>query len=621
MAKNLVIVESPAKCKKIESYLGPDFRVVASMGHFRDLPQKGLGIEMTSMEGDYVISKPDVVARLLQQAKDVDNIYLCTDPDREGEAISWHLREVLPKDKHYLRAKFQEITKKAVTKAIQAPIGLNENLVNAQKARRILDRLVGYKISPALWSVFKGIKSLSAGRVQSVATRLIVDREREIQAFIQETFFRIFSHHSKDGLDFRAELKFLIQKGKCKKFKLNNDQEADALLETLKALEFRVIDVQKKEQKIKQQPPFTTSNLQAKAAHLLKFPPAKTMQVAQKLYEAGHITYHRTDSTAISDDALAELRDWIKAQYGADYLPAKAHHFGNKINSQEAHECIRPTHLESEQPNGLTKDELNLYQLIRKQFISCQMAHGLDALTIIEIQAGEALFEARGRVELFDGFRMINRTEVQEKSDRKEQEESDEKQNLPVLSVGELLVLQKLEKKEQKTKPPQRYTEASLIKKLEKEGIGRPSTYASIVATIESRGYVKLLKRSYHAEELGMRVNDYLVARFPKVLDLAFTRTCESRLDSISTGELKHDDFLRKFWHYLQQQLKNENVNVVTSAKGEDGIKCPRCKKNTILEESPKWPGRYFYCCHNCKCYLEKDQKDQSQSSKWRFGT
>lgn len=619
MSKNLVIVESPAKCKKIESYLGPDFRVVASMGHFRDLPQKGLGIDMDTMEGHYTISKQDVVDRLNNLAKNVESVYLCTDPDREGEAISWHLKEVLPQDKKFLRATFQEITKKAVQKAISNPIYLNDNLVNAQKARRILDRLVGYKISPALWTAFKGEKSLSAGRVQSVATRLIVDREREIEAFVQEVYYRVFSHHEKDNKPFRAELKFLKEGAKKKKFKINDLSDVESLILKLKELIYVVDNVKKKEQKLKPQPPFTTSNLQAKAAHLLKFPPAKTMQVAQKLYEGGHITYHRTDSTTISEEALTNLKEWIKNNYGEEYLPPRAHKFDNKAGSQEAHECIRPTAVDKDQPLGLSNDELNLYRLIRKQFISCQMSFGVDAVTNVTIKADEYLFEAKGRIELFDGFRKLNRTEVQEKSDKKKQEESDEKQVLPNLEKGETLNLKKVEKKEQKTKPPQRYTEASLIKKLEKEGIGRPSTYASIVATIEKRGYVKLLKRSYHAQDLGMRVNDYLVHKFPRVLDLGFTRTCEDRLDSISTGDLQHNEFLKKFWIYLREQLSLQN-SYKPMPKKQDSPKCPKCQKVTKLEESPKWKGRFFYCCHSCKCYLEKTNKPSNSKLEWKCG-
>lgn len=621
MPKNLVIVESPAKCKKIESYLGSDFRVIASMGHFRDLPQKGLGIDMNTMEGQYTISKQDVVERINAQAKNAESIYLCTDPDREGEAISWHIKEVLPREKTYYRAKFQEITKKAVTKAISNPVELNDALVNAQKARRILDRLVGYKISPALWTAFKGEKSLSAGRVQSVATRLIVDREREIAAFVQETFYRIFSFHEKDDKPFKAELKHLLdEKGKKKKFRESKLEVAEKLLETLKDETFIVEKVVKKDQKLKPQPPFTTSNLQAKAAHLLKFPPAKTMSVAQKLYEAGHITYHRTDSTAISEDALKNLRDYIQVQFGEDYLPTRSHKFENKAGSQEAHECIRPTQLENAEPAGMSFDEKNLFQLIRKQFISCQMSHGIDAVTQVHIQAGNGLFEAKGRTEIFDGYRKLNRSEVQEKSEKKKEEESDEKQILPNLEKGEQLELKKLEKKDQKTKPPQRYTEASLIKKLEKEGIGRPSTYASIVATIEKRGYVKLIKRSYHAQDLGMRVNDYLVQKFPRVLDLTFTKTCEDRLDSISTGELRHDDFLKKFWAYLREQL-NRQASDMEMPNLSQKVVCPKCKKNTNIEESPKWKGRYFYCCHSCKSYLECDKSGQKILTKWKFGS
>ncbi|MBF0197436.1 MAG: type I DNA topoisomerase [Planctomycetes bacterium] len=667
MALNLVIVESPAKCGKLTQFLGKDFRVVASMGHFRDLPPKGMGVDLSTMEPSYVISKEDVVKRLVADAKKANVIYLCTDPDREGEAISWHLKNVLPQDKEFRRATFQEITKKAVVAAVANYGQINEDLANAQQARRILDRVVGYKLSPELWKVFSGKRGLSAGRVQSVATRLVVEREREIRDFKEEISYKLISFHTKNEVPFKAELKFQIEQGKKKTLKFKKEEIAKDLQAELKDADFIVHSVVHKEQNKKPQAPFTTPNMQAKAANVLKMSAAKSMQVAQKLYEGGHITYHRTDSVAISDDSLKSLRNFIKGKYGENYLPGRAHNYSSKSGSQEAHECIRPTHVENESPPSLSRDELSLYHLIRNQFISCQMASGKDALSVVTLDAKGYFFEARGRVELFDGYRLLNRTEVQEKSRTKKEKEDQENQKLPPLEKDEVLKADRLDLKQVKTKPPGRYSEASLIKKLEKEGIGRPSTYTSIVGTIVNRGYVTLEKRKYYAEELGEQVTDFLVNNFPRILDVSFTRRCEDRLDAIGDGTMDFKEFLMKFWAYLRKQINSRSYvpPVINAAPVEPKIeepskkrvakkkpataakkvskksnnsgqskstepvsektaskktppKCPACSKATKLEESRKWPGRYFYCCHPCKSYLESDKKGLvAANKKW----
>jgi DNA topoisomerase I len=610
---NLVIVESPAKIKKLESFLGRDFRVVASMGHFRDLPPKGLGVDVDTMDPEYVISKPDVVKRLKNEAKNAKIVYLCTDPDREGEAISWHLQSIFPKGMEFRRATFQEITKKAVLKAIDSYGTVNNDLADAQQARRILDRLVGYKLSPELWKVFKGIKSLSAGRVQSVATRLIVDREKEIQKFKDEVYYKIHAFHVKENITFRSELK--KKKDSKKKFELKDEKITTELVEELKKETFIVEKIEKKKQQQKPQPPFTTSNMQAKAAYILKMSPTRSMQVAQKLYEGGHITYHRTDSVAISEEALSNVRQWISGSIGEDYIPKKPNVFSSKANAQEAHECIRPTQIERE-PNNLNLDEKKLYELIKNQFISSQMANGVDSLTKVKIIAGEYEFEAKGRIELFDGYRKLNRSEVQEKSNKKKQEESEEKQKLPPMEEGEQLNTTKIESKKLKTKPPARYSESGLIKKLEKEGIGRPSTYASIVTTIQKRGYVSLQKSKYYAEDLGIDVTDFLVAHFPKILALDFTKQCELRLDTIGEGELGYKEFLCKFWVYFKSQLYGPKKHIPSVKKD---IVCVKCKKKTVLEESKHWKGRYFYCCHSCQCYLEANQSGKTLNKQWIY--
>lgn len=606
---HLVIVESPGKCKKLSQFLGKDYRVVASVGHFRDLPIKGLGLQLDTMDAEYVISKKDVVERLKKEAKHSDIIYLCTDPDREGEAISWHLKQVLPQDKIYRRATFQEVTKKAVLKAIENYGDIHQDLTNAQQARRILDRLVGYKLSPELWKNIKGKSSLSAGRVQSVATRLIVDREREIESFKVETYYKIFSHHSKDSCPFKAELKF--HSANKKNIKLKDEKETQQILESLKSSSFTVQSIEQKEQTKKPQAPFTTSNMQAKAAFTLKMSADKSMKLAQSLYESGHITYHRTDSVSISKDALAELREYILSNFGDAYLPKTPQKYHSKSNAQEAHECIRPTSITNEKPNGISPDAQKLYSLIRMQYISSQMQSGKDALTTVLIAAGDYLFEAKGRVITFDGFRKLNKSEVQEKSRKKKEQEDDEKQKLPKLNQGEVLNLEKLESKKLKTKPPPRYSEASLIKKLENEGIGRPSTYATIVSTIVKRGYVHLNKRMYHADELGKEVTDFLVYKFPKVMELGFTKACETRLDLIGEGKLEYREFLKNFWAYLKQQIYLSSFSQATP-------KCPSCGRATQFQESKKWKGRFFYCCHTCQCYLESlSNRSIPKSKSW----
>lgn len=613
----LVVVESPAKCKKLENFLGREFRVIASMGHFRDLPGKGFGVDLQTMEPNYEVHKPDVVSRIKRNAEKADIIYLCTDPDREGEAIAWHLKCVLPENKIYRRATFQEITKKAVLKAIENYGDLNEHLVDAQQARRILDRIVGYKLSPELWNAFKNEKSLSAGRVQSAATRLVVDREREIKAFVEEVYYKIYSHHEKDGLKFRAELKKIIQKEKRKTLRLLDAKVVSKWVEKLKDEDFIVDDVQKKSIVVKPQPPFTTSNMQAKAAHILNIPAVRSMKAAQKLYEAGHITYHRTDSTHISDEAVQAVRAYILERFNEKYLPKKAHRYANKAGAQEAHECIRPTRVEIEELSNMGQEEKKLYQLIRQQFISCQMSSGKDALTMAHILAGDALFETRGRVELFDGYRILNRQDVQEKSSKKKEEESAEKQKLPDMKKGDRLELLKLESKKLKTKPPPRFTEASLIKKLEKEGIGRPSTYTTIVGTIVSRGYVSLKGKKYFAEPLGMKVTDYLVQRFSTIMKIDFTRISETRLDAIAEGKLDWITFLQNFWSYFSKQLLSRQ-GVVPQTQREPMLKhvsCTHCGKKTVFQESAKWKGRYFFCCHFCKCYLEANDKGEPLSN------
>ena len=692
---DLVIVESPAKTRKIRDFLGSEFRVTACMGHFRDLPARGLGVDLDTLEATYEIHKQDVVDRLLEEGRDVRRVYLCTDPDREGEAIAWHIMQVLGPEREYRRATFQEITRKAVLAAVENPGLLRGELVRAQQARRILDRLVGYRLSPALWRAFPDRKSLSAGRVQSVALRLVAEREREIANFKEEIYFRVLTRHEKDGIRFKARLKSPGgqggeggQGGKEARF-ASEDQAREVADELEKASPFRVLRTTREEQRRFPQAPFTTADMQAKAANVLKLDAEVCMALAQKLYEEGHITYHRTDSTAIAAEALETLRRYILARYGEPYLPPKPHTYAAKAGAQEAHECIRPTEVADESPAGLAGDPLALYRLIRDQYVSCQMAPGLDALSVVELEAGRQRLEARGREELFDGFRCVNRGLIQEKSRAEEESAEEEGQQLPTFASGEQAPCKGVEVKKCKTRPPPRYSQASLIKRLEKEGIGRPSTYAAILQAIYKRGYVKLVRRYYHAEALGIEVNDYLVGHFPRIVELSFTRRCEERLDAIASGELDSMDFLKKFRDYLEGLLREANrfapasdsstprstrrppraMGAGNEGEGRDARdsdwrsrpprdrgsfdvpgatrrteagdrsyerperparsprdrhdsgntprsratresvspSCPACGGPTRWQESRRWPGRTFFCCHACRRYLETD--------------
>jgi DNA topoisomerase-1 len=611
----LVVVESPAKCRKIEGFLGKDFRVVASNGHFRDLPSKGLGLRLDTMEAEYVITKDDVAQRLKNLAHRADEVFLATDPDREGEAISWHIAEILPAGKPLQRATFQEITKKAVTRAIQSPSELNLGLVDAQRARRILDRIVGYKLSPELWKAFAGAKGLSAGRVQSAATRLVVDREREIEAFVEKVSYKVVAKLSKEGQAFIAELKFMLEGEKRKRAQFQLKEKAEEALNSMKAGPWVVQTVSHKTQQVKPQAPFTTSNLQAKAAHQLKMSASKSMQVAQKLYESGAITYHRTDSVAISAEAQKASRDLIAERFGADYVPSRAPKYKSSGSAQEAHECIRPTSITKDHLNNLGSDEQRLYRLIWEQFISSQMSPGKDAVTVVEIRSGQGIFEARGRMEVFDGYRVLNRGEVQEKSIKKKEQDNLEKQKLPKLTKDDTCEGCGMNVKEVKTRPPARFSEASLIKKLEKEGIGRPSTYATILATIVKRDYVRLERRKYMATDRGKEVTDFLVQRFPKVMELGFTRACEDRLDRIASGDMAFKAFLLRFWSYLREQIdacpQAPAKELAVERPSKRSLACPECQKQLSLEPSEKWPGRTFWCCHSCRCFLECDPTGQ----------
>ncbi|BDE25447.1 hypothetical protein OCUAc20_39470 [Acinetobacter baumannii] len=563
----LVIVESPAKAKTINKYLGSQYIVKSSVGHVRDLPTGGskatekkpaartklteaekeqkanqalinrMGVDPEhGWQAHYEVlpGKENVVAELKKLAKDADAIYLATDLDREGEAIAWHLREVIGgDDSRYHRVVFNEITKNAIQEAFKQPTRLDLNRVNAQQARRFLDRVVGFMVSPLLWE--KIARGLSAGRVQSVAVKLVVEREREIRAFIPEEYWQVFADTKAKKDDIRLEA--VKQAGKT--LKLKNKAETDALLDVLKGAEYKVAQREDKPTKVNPSAPYITSTLQQAASTRLGFSVKKTMMLAQRLYEAGFITYMRTDSTFLSDDAVSMVRAHIESQYGEKYLPAKPNRYGNKAGAQEAHEAIRPSNvaLTGDQLAGVERDAQRLYDLIWRQFVACQMTPAEYLSSTLTVEAGNVELKAKGRTLVFDGFTKVRGAN-----------KSDDDIILPAIKVGEILKLEKLDPSQHFTKPPARFTEASLVKELEKRGIGRPSTYAAIISTIQERGYVKLENRRLFAEKMGEIVTDRLDESFNNLMNYAFTADLEGQLDRVATGERNWKELLDTFY-------------------------------------------------------------------------
>ncbi len=579
MPKNLVIVESPAKAKTIENYLGKDYKVTSSYGHVRDLPKGDKAVDIENgFKPTYEITadKKDVIRELKKLVKDAETIYLASDDDREGEAISWHLKEALNlNDSNTRRIVFREITKKAIENAIQNPRGIDIDLVNAQQARRILDRLVGFELSPILWKKIK--TGLSAGRVQSVAVRLVVEREREIDKFEAVSTFRITAVFPlKDGMELHADL--------SKRF--TSIDEARDLLKDLIGADFRISDLQKKPSKKSPAPPFTTSTLQQEASRKLGFSVAQTMSIAQRLYESGNISYMRTDSVNLSDEAIQGATSEIKKEFGENYV--KVRHYKTKSNSaQEAHEAIRPTNFSLLQPDG-DRNSVRLYELIWKRAIASQMADAeLEKTTAtIEISSRPETFTANGEVIKFDGFLSV----YLESTDDEEGEE--QKGMLPPLTIGETLTLGTAQARESFTRHPARYTEASLVKKLEEMGIGRPSTYAPTISTIQKRNYVvkesrEGKEREYHLLKLkgsdlkekveteitgseknklfptniAMVVNDFLVDHFPNVTNYSFTADVEKEFDEIAHGKLEWNSMIGDFYKEFHSKVEiTENI-------------------------------------------------------------
>lgn len=612
MAKNLVIVESPAKAKTIGKFLGRGYTVKASMGHVRDLPKSQFGVDVENgFEPKYITvrGQGNVLQELRKAAKNADRVYLATDPDREGEAISWHLAEVLGLDeKRTHRIEFHEITKNAVQRALKQPRSIDERLVNAQQARRILDRIVGYELSPLLWNKVK--RGLSAGRVQSVALRLIADREDEIAAFVQEEYWTIEARLAPAPVNGSSRAEASAFEAKLhrldgQKPELSTEAQAEAVVDRLKGVAYRVTKVQRRERLRHPAPPFTTSTLQQEASRRLGFPARKTMSLAQQLYEGldisgegtvGLITYLRTDSTRVSGEAQAEARAYIERIFGKEYRPEAPRQYKSREGAQGAHEAIRPTSILREPEavkKDLTRDQYRLYKLIWERFLASQMSPAvLDTLTV-DIEAGPALFRATGSTVKFPGYLAV----YEEGRDEEKQEDTPtEAAVLPAVEEGDLLACLAVDATQHFTQPPPRYTEAMLVKTLEERGIGRPSTYVQIIDTIQRRGYVSLQEKRFVLTDLGRIIVDILKEYFPEIVDVEFTAHLEARLDKIEEGQVEWRSVLHEFYGPFQDALKHaqrEIAEVEIADEVTDEV-CEVCGRNMVV----KW-GRYgkFLAC------------------------
>ncbi|MEX2144883.1 MAG: type I DNA topoisomerase [Candidatus Spechtbacterales bacterium] len=583
--KNLVIVESPTKAKTITKFLPDNYTVVSSYGHVRDLPKTELGVDTeNNFEPKYIIPTKarKKVGELKKESKD-KNVILATDGDREGEAISWHLVEALGlTEEKTKRIEFHEITKEAIEKALKNPRKINMDLVNAQQARRILDRLVGYKLSPFLWK--KVVKGLSAGRVQSVAVRIIVEREREIQKFKPEEYWSIVALLNKDKEDFEASLNAVDGKN-LDKLEIKNKKEAQEILENLNNAEWKVSNLEQKEHRRNPLPPFTTSSLQQTAWSRLHYPAKRTMMLAQNLYERGLITYHRTDSLNVSSIAIGAAREYIENEFGKNYIPDKPRFYKTRSKgAQEAHEAIRPTSPQNN-PEKLKLEgpQKKLYTLIWQRFVSSQMEPAIFDAATVDVKAKNHVFRANGQLMRFDGFLRVYPIKFEEAE-------------LPLLKVGDNLNLKKITPGQHFTKPPARYNEASLVKALEKHEIGRPSTYASIISTIQERNYVfRNDQRQLEPNEIGFVVNDILVEHFPDIVDIDFTAKMENQLDRVAHEKEDWTQLLHDFYKPFEKTLKEKygEVKKANMVKETDK-KCPKCGKNLL-----KRMGRFgwFYGC------------------------
>jgi DNA topoisomerase-1 len=617
--KSLLIVESPAKVKTISKFLGKDFTIKASIGHVKDLPRKDLGVDVEKdFEPTYVVieGKEKVLKDLKKAAKTVDMVFLGPDPDREGEAIAWHIAEELNGDSgKVLRVEFNEITEKAVMEAVKHPRKIDMNLVDAQQARRVLDRLVGYKLSPLLWRKVR--RGLSAGRVQSVALRLIVDRERAIEAFKSEEYWSITATlEGKEPPRFDAKL---FQTGD-QKADIKNEEQAKGIIDDLQGRNFVVKKIEKKKRRRSPAPPFITSTLQQDASRKLRFTAKKTMMLAQQLYEGielgeegstGLITYMRTDSVRTASEAQHEAREFIVKEYGKDYAPQKSPVYKSKKSAQEAHEAVRPTSV-FRRPADIKKflepDQYRLYKLVWERFVASQMESAQLEQTSIDIEAGQYIFRATGTVVTFPGFMTL----YTEGTDNGKEEEA----QLPLLSEGEGLKTIGITPKQHFTQPPPRYTEASLVKELEAKGIGRPSTYAAILSTIQDRKYTEKAEGKFKPTELGTVVSDLLVERFSELMDYNFTANMEDHLDKIEEGGFKWVDVVMDFYKSFDKDLA-EAMATLGKVKPQDiptDQICENCGRPMVI----KWGrhGRFIACTGYPECKTTKPLNGQGGEEK-----
>ena len=618
MAKsNLVIVESPSKAKTIGKYLGAEYTVKASMGHLRDLPKSTMGVDIANgFEPEYVPldTKAELISELRKLAKKADAVYLATDPDREGEAISWHLKELLqlPANKTH-RVTFNEITQKVVVQSIENPRAIDTDLVDAQQARRVLDRIVGYQLSPLLWKKVR--RGLSAGRVQSVATRLVVDRENEIREFQPKEYWSLEVDLNLLGKDGSFVANYF---GGEKKRELANEQQVDAVIGDITGKEFTVTNVKRAEKKRTAAPPFITSTLQQEASRKLNMTPKRTMAIAQQLYEGidvkgegtmGLITYMRTDSLRLSDEAMAAAASYIKERYGKQYYYGKHHVFKTKSGAQDAHEAIRPTHVELDPEriqSSLTKEQYKLYKLIWSRFLASQMANAVFDTVSIDTQCAGHVFRSNHQSMKFAGFIAVY-------EEGKDEEQEATGSPIPDLQVGDCANHGEIRKEQHFTQPPARYTEATLVKAMEEKGVGRPSTYASIVSTIQDREYVNKVDKRLAPTALGEVVTQLMLERFQDIIDVEFTANMEDRLDDVEAGKRKWKDVLSAFYkQFHQEMLDAEAALEGTRIKVPDEVSeeiCEECGRNMVVKIGRF--GKFLACpgfpeCKNTKPIVEK---------------
>ncbi len=617
MASNLVIVESPSKAKTIGKYLGPDYTVKASMGHLRDLPKSTIGVDI---EGGFIPeyipldTKTQVIEDLRKSAKKADKVYLATDPDREGEAISWHLVELLdlPEEKT-CRVTFNEITQKVVRSAIENPRSIDQGLVDAQQARRVLDRIVGYQLSPLLWKKVR--RGLSAGRVQSVATRLVVDREKEIRAFVPKEYWTLEAQLERIGKAGSFKAKYY---GDSKKRELTSEAQADAVLADIAGKEFTVTEVKRADKKRSAAPPFTTSTLQQEASRKLNMTPKRTMAVAQQLYEGvdvegqgtlGLITYMRTDSLRLSNDAMDAAAGFIRSRYGKEYYYGKHHVFKTKAGAQDAHEAIRPTNVDLDPERirkSLTAEQYRLYKLIWSRFLASQMADAVYDTVSIDTKCGKHLFRCTHQSVKFSGFLAVY-------EEGRDDEEQAVGTPLPDLQVGDRANCTGTQKEQHFTQPPARYTEATLVKAMEEKGVGRPSTYAGIISTIQDREYVTKQDRRLMPTALGEVVNDLMMERFNDIIDVEFTAHMEDLLDGVEAGRQDWKAVLGDFYQgFHQEMLAAEKALEGIRVKVPDEVStevCEVCGRNMVVKIGRF--GKFLACpgfpeCKNTKPIVEK---------------